>query len=601
MCGFLGELNVNEIDQENFLFANKLIECRGPDSTIFDQLSLDKNNQWKCSVAFNRLSIQDLNNNANQPMKSNEFNSVLLFNGEIFNHSSLRKNLEQLGVVFKTKNSDTEVVLNGIGKFGISFIEKLIGQYSIVYFDLANLQIHLARDRLGQKPLFFKLEDRLLRFSSNLKSLLVLDKKYSINVNSYLQYLELGVIPSPFTLFDNLMKVEPGQIITVNLNNLKLTATKKKYWNLMEKVDEKNFNLDDFLNTLENSVEIRTQADVPIANFLSGGIDSSLIIKSQKHRGVNSSTFTVGYNEKEFDESKWAKIVSNKYNTNHHEEILSYDDISKSVDASIEAFDEPYSDPSTVPSYCISKKISKNFKVAISGDGGDELIGGYVRTSKYMLSKSQKYNFDYLYKLQPPIFGTGSNLLLHSNSFYNSYLSFFKDEKFIDFLKKETPNYGNFFEIDESISDYKKTLIIEYKLYLSEMMMLKVDRTSMANSLEVRSPFVDHRLVEFVLRSKNDYFDPKNPKKIFKEYLHQDFDKKFLDRKKMGFVFNIKKYVFDNFNLIYEDISTLIDYDENLTNIKKLNNFPTRINANRIWRIKFLNTYLNSINSLLKR
>ena len=252
-----------------------------------------------------------------------------------------------------------------------------------------------------------------------------------------------------------------------------------------------------------------------------------------------------------YDESEYIKKVVNKYKIDHKAVTLSSKLSEESIYEAINSIDEPYSDPSVVPSFLMSNEISKFYKVAISGDGGDELLGGYYRVNKSL--ENQNFltiiflNYIIFY---PPVLGTGNTFLSKSKHLDTRYKSFLEDRKLLNLLNLK-PKKSVFYEIfnNSEIDSYKKLLLSEYKFYLPEMMLFKVDRTSMANSLEVRSPFVDHKLIEYVLSCSNNYID-KSIKKILKDQLINDFDKSFVNRKKQGFVFDVEDWVFNNINLI---------------------------------------------------
>ena len=342
---------------------------------------------------------------------------------------------------------------------------------------------------------------------------------------------------------------------------------------------------------------MRNVSDVPVANFLSGGIDSTLIVKLQSEITAQANTYTVGYEDKKYDESTWAQEVSNRYSTNHFLDSVSEKEIDAMVSKAIHIFDEPYADPSTVPSYSISKLISQNYKVAISGDGGDELAAGYLRTHEVL--NSTKYNSNLvngIFNLYPDFIGSGINIMKHSNNLSEANAAYFQDKKLLRLLGVDiTDEFFDRFTTTE-YSPYKNLMLTEYKFYLSEQMMLKVDRTSMANSLEVRSPLVDHRLIEYMFSTSEDAYFKKGSKALFKQYLQTDFDEKFLERKKMGFVFNVENYIENNIDTIQDVVFGGIDiFSKNKLNIKKLSRVVSRTNALRYWKLFVLQSYLDSL------
>lgn len=595
MCGFIGKISYNNFNPEILNHNNKYIECRGPDSKIIKS-DLDSNIKY-CFI-FNRLSILDLSENANQPMINEHSGNQIMFNGEIYNHSELRSMLSNKGVDFKTNHSDTEVILKGLEYEGLSFISKLRGQFSIFYFDIKLNRAYLIRDRLGQKPLYYYHDKKNLLFSSNLESLIKSNNNLSrLKESSLNEYLRYGVVAAPRTIFEDYNKVEAGTILEFRFKNNIVNTIKNKYWNIEDYVDNKPFNLEEFLNILEDSISTRAKADVPVASFLSGGIDSTTVVRYlSKQNQIN--TFSVVTDDQGYDESRWSNLASKKYNTRHQSVNINSNISNKDILESLAVLDEPYADPSIVPSYILSREIAKYFKVAISGDGGDELLGGYRRT---FLTLRPKNILDALisnfYHLYPGFLGTGSSFLSKSRNNQISYSSTLADEKLINLLNRGTVNYDNNIKLVKNIDTYKSLLINDYKFYLAEQMLFKVDRTSMANSLEVRSPFLDHNLIEYIMSHNASYLNINKSKKILKDLLKTDFDEEFINRKKQGFVFNIESWVYKNLEVINEafDKGVVVGtYFENPIN--KLSIYKSRINALRIWKIYILENYLSKFN-----
>ena len=591
MCGYIGKISLEQIDKENIYGSNKRIICRGPDDKNFINFNL---NQFNCSFIFNRLSILDLSASANQPMESHSKLSIIMFNGEIYNHDYLRDKLKKTGQHFKTKNSDTEVILNGLEYFGVDFVKELRGQFSIVYLNKKLKKLYFIRDRVGQKPLFYSWDSKSISFSSNLISTAEISNNISINEKSVNEYLECGVVPSPNTFYKNVYQLLPSEIIEIDLSTTTLQISKNKYWDPIDFLAEKEFDEDEFLSIFSDSVKMRTRADVEVANFISGGIDSSAIAKNLHENNISINSFSVALNNSIYDESKWSQEVAKTYQTNHIQVDIDIDISFDNVMSIISQLDDPYADPSVVPSYILSKEISNKFKVAISGDGGDELLGGYLRIANSLKNKNKLTNItSYLYNIYPAFLGTGSNLLKNSNDIGKAYASYLYDEKFMNLLGE-----GSIKETVEKninslrMSEYKKLIYSEFKFFLPEMMMLKVDRTSMANSLEVRSPFVDHKLIEYIFSHNTSYVDFKEPKAILKKYLSSDFSASFLNRKKMGFVFDLQKFIFSNLEIIqdYLEDGYVENNYKNIFNILSIN--KTRINSLRIWRILVLENFI---------
>lgn len=601
MCGFLGAFSNTDINISSEQEKNKFLICRGPDEykIIHGKISDYFQNEDKNNLIyqFNRLSILDLSSKASQPMISKKYKTILMFNGEIYNHLELRKSLEKEGVFFNSSHSDSEVILNGLSVHGKKFINQLRGQFAIAFYDSRKKELILTRDRLGQKPLYYKLIDGSLHFGSNLKS--IYDKKHDEVRNSSLEdYLNYGVIPSPNTIFKNIFKIEPAQIITFDFSRKAEIVNKEVYWKLENYLGDDRFSEEEFFEKYTESIEIRESADVEVATFLSGGIDSSSIVKNMHDRGKAINTYSIGYKDRKYDESKWSSKVAENYNTNHIQETIEVSNDFEDIVNSITIFDEPYADPSTYPSYLISQKISEKYKVAISGDGGDELLGGYTRIGKLTNPNLKKSNIvETIYSIYPGYFGTGNQLQVRSKNLKKAHASFFSDKKFLELLKlNDNFIFEDKFFLSENKDVYKSLLITEYKFFLSEMMLLKVDKTSMANSLEVRSPFVDHKLIEYVLSHESSYHNSNQQKQILKKYLSSDYDDEFIYRKKQGFVFNLENYIYENFDEILDVIKeNKSGLNLELKTLNKLSKFRSRINAIRIWKILFLEVYFSSL------
>ena len=602
MCGFLGKISNSPISLERLNKANIHNVCRGPDALKCETGRYLKDSDFNKDVyfnfIFNRLSIIDLSDDAMQPMYSKNFSTWIMFNGEIYNQRKLKKILIENGVEFFTDHSDTEVLLNGISYFGLDFINSVIGQFSIMFYDEKINKMYLIRDRVGQKPLFYKFGSEEVVFGSNLKSVVSGLENVQILDRSLNDYINFGVIPSPNTLFKNIYKVEPGSYLEFDFNGTKYTKKEFKYWNIDNFIDNKTFKKEEFFEIYYSAVNLRLESDVPVANFLSGGIDSTSIIKAQNdNQSKKINTFSITNKNSKYDESFWIDQVHKKYNTNHISSDVSLNLTNEDILNSINIFDELYCDPSSVPSYILNREISREYKVAISGDGGDELLGGYKRFN-FML-KTNTFNQKLIknaFNLYPGFLGTGNKILKYSNNRKEAYSSYFSDSKLLKLLDLHSATkFADKFMSDGS-GLYKDLLRTEYKFYLFEMMTTKVDRTSMANSVEVRSPFLDHRLIEYILKSQNSYFVNKDPKKILKDYLKSDFDESFLNREKQGFVFDLENWIFQNISFVKDEIKNgKIVNNLNPNILSKLSVNKSRINGLRIWKLFFLEKYLEQI------
>ena len=315
MCGFIGIVSKKQIDNELLNKSNNIQICRGPDEKKFFEKKLSFDNQntnFQSSFIFNRLSIQDLTHTGSQPMFSEKFNTLLLFNGEVFNHNELRSLLKKEGIIFNSTSSDTEVLLNGISLYGPEFVNKLVGQFSIFFIDYDSNKFYLIRDRLGQKPLFYTHSRNELIFSTNLKSILSYTQNTEVDQKSLIDYVEYGVVPSPNTIFKEIKKIEPGELQIGQIQN-EIILKKNIYWNPKNYVDNKKFDPNYFRELLDNAIKIRSQADVDVSIFLSGGLDSTFIAKSLKDSKSIKNSYTIKFKNNNYDESQWAAKVSEKY------------------------------------------------------------------------------------------------------------------------------------------------------------------------------------------------------------------------------------------------------------------------------------------------
>ena len=550
MCGFIGCISKEPISYSEYHKANEHIVCRGPDKNIFynnENKKFNNNLNKYFHFEFNRLSILDLSKGADQPMHSKISNNLLMFNGEIYNHLELREDLESSGIIFKTNHSDTEVILNGISNYGLSFVEKLNGQFAIFFLDNKLNKAYLIRDRLGQKPLYYTLSSDKLLFSSNFLSISNILQKSNVNINALHNYLNIGVIPGKETILNNVSEVLPAQILEFDLDDLRLTKT-SSYWDLKKISGNETFREDEFYSLFSDSVKIRQNADVPVAYFLSGGIDSTSILQSASETSSEIiNTFSVIHENDKYDESYWSNIASEKFKTNHNTQKISEDIGIEVINDALNSIDQPYFDPSVVPSFMLSKMISSHYKVGISGDGGDELLCGYERIIQSHSINKRTNLAKSVYNIYPSFLGTGNKILKYSKNIPEAYWSFHEDLKLMKLLKINPDlSYRTEFMTPSTDITLKDLMISDYKFFLSQMMLFKVDRTSMANSLEVRSPFLDHRLIEYVLNTNMNFINHDEPKKIMKDYLSKNFDNSLKSLKSKGHPVLNKSNIFDS-------------------------------------------------------
>ena len=598
MCGFIGSVTDRQISENLLESCNKRIECRGPDERIVKNNKKFGTNEKFHNFIFNRLSIIDLSKQASQPMMSEEFNTLIMFNGEIYNHRELRKNLESYKINFKSSHSDSEMLLNGLSYHGLDFLKDINGQFSIFFQNIEKNEYFLIRDRAGQKPLYYSYNNHQLFFGSDLKSVSNLSNNLSINNEELVNYLNFGTTINPNTFFKNVQAVLPGECVKFSFNSDKqIKKDSFKYWELSNFLDEKDFEEEEFINLFEDSVWKRLESDVPVSSFVSGGLDSTAVIKALSKKNNNLNTFSMVTDSKSFDESVYMKQVVDKYKTNHSIEVINSKINFEEIKSLVLSFDDIIYDPSIIPTYMLSKNISKNYKVALSGDGGDELLSGYEHYENFISNKNIPSSLtNALYSFYPGYFGSANKILKNSSDWKSAFSSYYSDRKLLGLLRiNEFESFEEIF-LRSKEKNWKSLMLTDHKFFLNEMMLKKIDRSSMLNSLEIRSPFMDHRLFEYVAsHSRIDLERKFTPKKIIKNYLSRDFNNQFLNRKKMGFSIDITNLVAKNKSEIYE---TILESElSKLYDLKFINNLlfiNTRFNALRVWKLYCISLYLNN-------
>lgn len=607
MCGFLVQFSKENKNFQNFELANDLLEHRGPDSTKY----IESKENFK--FGFKRLSILDLDSSADQPMVDSQKNYIIVFNGEIYNFNTLRSEIKNSGGKFLTSHSDTEAILEGYKIWGTDIVNKLEGQFSFVIFDKINQTLFMARDRVGQKPLFYKITNGRIIISSTLEPIIKLSESFEVDLESVYTFLQVGVVPAPKTIFKNINKLKNGEYMVFDIQANQIIE-KSIYWSPEQYIDYKKFNYEEFISIFDDAVKKRCIADVEISSFLSGGLDSTSIIKKASEYLPAISTFSIGFSDKQYDESYWAELASNQLEIPNTIEKIDENLLLKILPDSLAAYDEPFYDSSSIPTFLVSKLMSNISKVALSGDGGDELLGGYQR---YTWSNYNNYipfpfktllsSFSSLIIKSSSISsGTNQYLSMLNKSAKYRYESFFVDKNFTKILGNSDFNYdfigNNWVDTDD---DFKSMQSTDYNFYLPEVMMTKIDRASMANSLEIRSPFVDHNLIEYILSVRsNGYTSTNNKKQSLKQYLKEDFDSEFLMRNKMGFAVPLDKWI--NNELRDEICETVNDkngyvmqeFDVNINRFFEELKKGKKSYKNRIWKLYVLEKNIQKYKNL---
>jgi asparagine synthase (glutamine-hydrolysing) len=590
MCGIVGlvdfNISSNDILKKNVNLMQSAIFHRGPDSSgswcdIEDHVGL----------GHQRLSILDLSNAGHQPMKSSSSRYVIVYNGEIYNHLEIRKNLEKLShpSISWNGHSDTETLLAAFEYFGIEeTLKKTHGMFAMAVWDTKEKVLTLARDRMGEKPLYYGNLGHGFVFSSELKSMRSLPNfENKINPIAIEKYFQYNYIPAPLSIYQDIFKLEPGTFIQYSFKSARAKELlKKEYWSfsaLYNKCSKNQFHdLNKACKSLEVELDkaIKSQfiSDVPIGVFLSGGIDSSLITSIANKNFQRIKTFTVGFDNKEYDESYFAEEVAKHLNTDHTKLIVTEQDVLEIINQLPKMYDEPFSDSSQLPTYFVCKAAREQVTVALSGDGADELFGGYNR---YIVSAEIWKKFSWLPKpirqicgwsiLKVPIQILDSlfNKLIFKNKvrkisvigskIHKIGLGLLHADNLLDFCKeftfswREAPTVKKSnvinpmesdFDLQSDLEPISQMMAIDSLTYLPDDILCKVDRAAMASSLETRAPFLDHKVIEAALKIPSELKIQQGIGKIpLRKILAKYLPTQLIDRPKAGFAIPIGEWL----------------------------------------------------------
>ena len=550
MCGIAGILGID--DKELVKKMVNAIKHRGPDEEGY---YVDEN----LTMGMCRLSIIDLKGGS-QPIYNEEGDIVVIQNGEIYNYRELREELEEKGHKFYT-NSDTEVIIHAYEEYGFDCLNKLNGMFAIAIWDSNKRRLFLARDRLGVKPLYYTVIDSKLIFASEIKAILEYPIQRTVCKEALAKYFALRYVPAPLTIFEGIMKLEPGHYIVADENGFK----KEKYWELpvVELNGSESHFQETILKMLRESVKKRLVSDVPLGAFLSGGVDSSTVVAIMSElMDEPVKTFSVGFTGKEYDESSFARIVAEEFGTEHHEIFIDIDDINI-LPKIIWHFDEPIADAAAIPTYMLSQLARKKVKVVLTGEGGDEIFAGYERYVAELRFKHLKYisflfkPFKYL-KVNPESWSYKYLRFLSSRqSLIDSYITRIEGYHNVNILEYEANSVSDMVKSTFITNDYLKNMIyFDIKYWLPDDLLMKVDKMTMGNSLEAREPFLDYRLVEFAFNIPSRYKIKNGEEKyIFKKAIDNILPREIVGRKKHGFNVPIKQWFRESKDIIDQYMS----------------------------------------------
>ncbi|MGZ8541786.1 MAG: asparagine synthase (glutamine-hydrolyzing) [Chitinophagaceae bacterium] len=569
MCGITGFCDFNrKLTRENLDVANETLHHRGPDSgaiALFDA--------GNASIGFGhrRLSIMDVSSNGNQPMYSDDKSVVVILNGEVYNFKEIRKDLVELGHKFHS-DSDTEVIIKAYQQYGIESVNKFIGMFAYAIYDMKKQQLFLLRDRAGVKPLHYYYKNDCLLFASELKSIYsypVFEK--NINEQAVTLFFKYGYIRAPHTIFKNTFKIQPGHYIKIDLGRKEVTD--HKYWDVIDhynkpklKISEQEA-LEEVENLFTSAFQYRMVSDVPVGVFLSGGYDSSVVTAIlQKNSTQKIKTFTIGFDVKKWDEAPFAKQIAAHLGTDHHEYYCTTKEAQDIFTKLPELYDEPFGDSSAIPTTLVSQFARKQVTVSLSADGGDEVFAGYT---KY--NNQTKIN-NYLERSPGALLSLTKNVLNTSTRLYpglkkshkiervseilNTYkksgLADVYDRQFIyrdlvDLLPGYDEGIGLYDDIGivNNENDYMNIMLArDYRSYMVDDVLTKVDRATMSVALEGREPLLDHRIIEFVSQLPSDLkYNNESSKYLLKKITHKYVPKEMLDRPKAGFTFPMYEWL----------------------------------------------------------
>lgn len=531
MCGILGYIS-NAYAVNRSLFENELhkLKHRGPDA-----FGISFQNGDKYCLGHTRLAFQDLSDAGTQPMCSTDGNCWITFNGEIYNFIELREELKH-SYSFTTE-TDTEVLLAAYQTWGISFINRLKGMFAFGILDYKKNKIFLVRDRFGIKPMYYSIVDGRLIFASELKSILKLKPTENVlNYTAVVDFFVYRYVPSPKTIWTDINKLPAAHYLSLDISTFE--ASVHEYWVLNASNNTVSIEqVAQHVNSmLVSSVSEHVRADVPIGSFLSGGYDSSALVVFMKKLKMQPETFSIGFSGWDRSEDQFAKVVADHLHV-VNQSVVADEKSLELVDLMPDIYDEPIADISIIPTYMVSKLAQSKVKAVLSGEGADEVFGGYTWHHDFCKKNYSSSVFSFI---KQRIFGRDT-VSFYANAMAMGWFDRSELKKMLHpRLHRFIPKDVHWFyrkHFDANLSPLKSIQLLDVKCFMGELVLTKIDRASMVNSLEVRVPFLDHELIEYIFSlDEASYYSLDQTKKILFEQIKDKLPKQILDRKKQGFV-----------------------------------------------------------------
>jgi asparagine synthase (glutamine-hydrolysing) len=625
MCGIVGLIGLGQSSDATFAEIRQMLDCivhRGP-----DDFGMWSDPDQGLALGHRRLSILELSPAGHQPMTSDIDRYVIVFNGEIYNHLDLRRELGE-GIIWRG-SSDTETLLYCFTAWGIEkTLRATVGMFALALWDKREKALILARDRLGEKPLYYGWQKNVFLFGSELKSL----RAHSafngrIESRAVNTFLHLNYIPGPYSVYEGIYKLEPGKYLHMTANNIKTRTipSSKAYWSLnkvaldgLENSFKGSFNeaVDELEMLVRQSIQLQSVADVPVGAFLSGGIDSSTVVAMMSaSNNQNINTFSIGMPDKKMDESIHALEVAKYFGANHYAHTIESKEALELIPHLTDIYDEPFADSSQIPTFIVSKIARRNVTVALSGDGGDEFFLGYPQYEffrKLWQGKALgKLPWSTAFSLCSGPLGNrlGEDLIRSTKSIVGAWqlpASGMLSSYWMDRYRNQSiPMKGKdgIKLTDVSILNDAATTsgLWDGAYYLPDDILVKVDRASMANSLETRAPLLDHRIIEFAYQLPLKY-KLKNGvgKRVLREVLYRHIPRELVDRPKMGFSIPLALWLKEDLRPWADELINAIPNDDEFLNknaikviwSEHLNNI--RDNTERLWGILSLLSFFRA-------